>query len=97
MLREAIQACAALFVVGALLLTALFPPAWPALLVAAFLALGIFYERLFYRGAGVPAGGGWQETDERFRDEESGALVTVWFNPATGERRYVDQGAAPPA
>lgn len=31
----------------------------------------------------------WVATDERFVDPESGRLVTVYFRPATGERRYV--------
>ena len=35
---------------------------------------------------------GWAPTAERFRDQESGAMVTVWFNAKTGERRYVEAG-----
>ena len=31
-------------------------------------------------------------TDERFVDPETGHLVTVWFDPITGERRYVADG-----
>jgi hypothetical protein len=31
----------------------------------------------------------WQATPERFVDPETGRPVTVFFNPATGERRYV--------
>jgi hypothetical protein len=31
----------------------------------------------------------WVATDERFVDPESGKLVTVYYRPATGERRYV--------
>lgn len=97
MLREAIRVCAGLFLLGAAALTAIEPAAWPCLAVAALLAVGVFYERTYYRGAAAPRGAGWQPTAERFRDEESGAMVTVWFNPATGERRYVEQGASPPA
>ena len=37
----------------------------------------------------APTGDGWQRTGEMFRDEESGAWVNVWFNPRSGERRYV--------
>ena len=37
-------------------------------------------------------GPGWAPTAERFRDTESGAMVTVWFNAKTGERRYVEAG-----
>jgi hypothetical protein len=31
----------------------------------------------------------WVQTDERFVDAESGKLVTVFYKPSTGERRYV--------
>ncbi len=33
-------------------------------------------------------GPGWERTGERFR-EPDGKVVDVWFNQATGERRYV--------
>jgi hypothetical protein len=38
----------------------------------------------------TPAGN-WHPTDEKFVDPESGKLVTVWFDPSTGERRYVSE------
>ena len=38
---------------------------------------------------GGPPGAGWVATKERFVDPESGKLVTVFYQPATGERRYV--------
>jgi hypothetical protein len=31
----------------------------------------------------------WIPTDERFVDPVSGKLVTVFYKPTTGERRYV--------
>ena len=31
----------------------------------------------------------WVPTNERFVDPESGSLVTVFYQPSTGERRYV--------
>jgi hypothetical protein len=31
----------------------------------------------------------WVATNERFVDPESGSLVTVFYQPSTGERRYV--------
>lgn len=34
-------------------------------------------------------GAGWISTEERFVDPESGRLVTVFYKPSTGERRYV--------
>src|SRR5207253_10841711 len=38
---------------------------------------------------GRPPGAGWVATNERFVDPESGKSVTVFYQPATGERRYV--------
>jgi hypothetical protein len=57
---------------------------------AAVLLGGVAIERWRYKRLGTtPAGAGWQTTGERFLDPESGLLVTVYFNPTTGERRYV--------
>ena len=57
---------------------------------AAVLILGLLVERWRYRElAGTRPGPGWEKTGERFVDPETGKLVTVWFHPATGERRYV--------
>jgi hypothetical protein len=97
MLRTAIQAFAFLALLCAMVLVVVEPMAWPALVGAGLLALGTLWERFYYRGGTVHGQGGrWQATPERFLDEESGSLVTVWFNPVTGERRYVEQGGAPP-
>lgn len=96
MLRTAIQVFAFLFLICAMVLVVVEPMAWPALAAAGLLVLGTLWERFYYRGS-ERGGPGWQATAERFLDEESGGLVTVWFNPATGERRYVEQGAPPPA
>ena len=96
MLRTVILAFAFLWLVCAMVLVVVQPMAWPALAAAGVLVLGTLWERFYYRGS-ERGGAGFQATQERFLDEESGRLVTVWFNPATGERRYVDQGAPPPA
>lgn len=92
MLRDLIQGFAILQLLAAILVFALVPPAWPFLLWAGLMAAAVFYERTLSRGAGVPRGPGWAPTAERFRDTESGAMVTVWFNAKTGERRYVEAG-----
>jgi hypothetical protein len=48
------------------------------------------FERWRYkRLTGSRPGPGWVATDERFVDPESGKLVTVYYHPSTGERRYV--------
>ena len=47
------------------------------------------------RAGGDPAGTalppGFRRTDERFLDPSTGVLMRVWFDPATGERRYVPE------
>lgn len=64
---------------------------WPMLILPAVLVAGILFERVHYRGnASEPLDPNWRPTNERFLDEASGRPVTVWFNAATGERRYVD-------
>jgi hypothetical protein len=91
-MRTIASAIAGLSAAGALALAAL--GAVPAALALAgwalVLCLALVIERWRYRGlAGARPGPGWEETGERFLDPETGRLVTVWFHPATGERRYV--------
>jgi hypothetical protein len=67
-----------------------FPPAALLALWAAVLLVGLLIERWRYkRLSTVPPGSDWQRTDERFVDPETGKLVTVYFQPTTGERRYI--------
>ena len=37
----------------------------------------------------APPGPGWQRTEERFVDPNTGETLEVWFDPASGERAYV--------
>ena len=54
------------------------------------LLIGAVFERYRYQRLLTRApGAGWQATEERFIDPETGKTVTVFFNAATGERRYV--------
>ena len=56
----------------------------------AILAGGVLVERWRYQLlADNGPGRDWVATPERFVDAETGRLVTVFFNPTTGERRYV--------
>jgi hypothetical protein len=54
------------------------------------LLFALLVERWRYKplSSGRP-GTDWVPTDERFVDPESGQLVTVFYKPSTGERRYV--------
>ncbi len=90
---------AALLVVGVILLVsaAAFAHAGCGLGVSLRLALpglllmaAILFERWRYKHvAGSRPGPEWVATDERFVDPESGKLITVYYQPSTGERRYV--------
>jgi len=88
-------------IVGAVLLTisligvlagsvALIPPA----AIGALLVLGVLVERYIYKPIEEATPGlGWDKTAERFTDPRSGKDVTVYFNPRTGQRRYVAEGS----
>jgi hypothetical protein len=65
----------------------------PVLLVVGVVAVvTALAEPIYGRASGRPTGSNWRPTDERFVDPETGKAVTVWFNPPTGERRYVADG-----
>ena len=67
----------------------------PVLLIVGLVAIvTAFLEPIYGRAVGRAPAGDWRPTDEKFVDPESGRLVTVWFDPATGERRYVADGDA---
>ena len=56
----------------------------------ALITLGTIYERSTYKPlAEEPPGSGWVETGERFTDPETGKLVSVFYRPTDGERKYV--------
>ena len=82
---------------GALLLAALFLVTCgviaPAIYTGVFgvlLLVGLVFERWRYKPlTDARLGPDWVATDERFVDPETGKLVTVYYHPATGERRYV--------
>lgn len=68
-------------------------PAIPFLIAGVVIVVTALVEPVYGRLTGrPPLSGEWRATDERFIDPETGRLVTVWFDPKTGERRYVDSG-----
>ncbi len=91
MLRNGVLALAALTTLAGVLLIAVAGPAAIQLLVFGVLLLvGTVFERVVYkRVAPGPPGGRFQRTAERFHDPATGAPVTVYADPATGERAYV--------
>lgn len=91
MLRIVVLVAAGIFLTAAVIGFAIDPMTWPTLAVAIVMMLGIVFERLRYGAAQrPPTDGAWQETSERFIDDASGKAVSVWFDPATGQRRYVE-------
>jgi hypothetical protein len=66
-------------------------PGIQALSVGGIVALGILFERWRYRKPEAPTDARWQPTDERFIDPATGRNVEVFYDPASGERRYVER------
>jgi hypothetical protein len=94
MLRGAVLLVMILFLLGSLYAVGQDLAAWPMLLVAGLFVAGTLFERFHYRGS-ESVDGDWQPTAEKFLDERSGRPVTVWFNPRTGGRRYVEANDEP--
>src|SRR5436189_4661907 len=91
-LRTAIYAIGSLLAAGAIALALLGCIAAAAGLAgwALILIIGLLIERWRYKPlAERSPGPDWTVTDERFVDPETGKLVTVYYHPASGERRYV--------
>ena len=60
---------------------------WGVLLIA-----GTAFERVIYKRTLLARPGhGWERTTERFVDAQTGQPVTVYVEPATGERAYVQE------
>jgi hypothetical protein len=88
--RGVVLAVAILILVACLVAIASGVPIYGLTIVMAVICTGLAIERRFY-GANTDQrpGPGWQETSEQFIDDSTGDHVRVWYNPATGERRYV--------
>jgi hypothetical protein len=81
---------AALLLIGALVMTHGAPGGLQALITGVILLGGVFFERAAYKPLETkPPADRFQRTPERFIDPETGAPVTVFIDPATGERTYV--------
>ena len=61
---------------------------------AALIVLGTVFDA-GYRGRRGSPHGQWQRTGEREIDHETGAIIEVWYDPLTGERRYEPAEHAP--
>lgn len=88
----------AVLVVAGVALGVASPAIGPAIFlgVAGIVVLaGTLLERTVYRRPDrtPPQGPDWQPTGERFRDPVTRVPVEVFYNAATGERRYVRAAA----
>jgi hypothetical protein len=62
----------------------------PFVVALAVLLFGLLFERYVYKPIRPDTPGPeWDKTPERFEDPRSGRPVVVYYNPRTGERRYV--------
>lgn len=97
MLRTALVVFAvALALAGVSLIVRGLPgPGAYALGLGALIVLGTVFERWRYRGNDTGPSAGWEPTGERFEDPETGKVVQVFYDPQSGERRYVSDSQPP--
>jgi len=97
MLRKVVLGFALLMLAAGLALLAVQPAnAFPLLMFGALLTLGTVFERWRYKQTKTAAAARGTATGERFIDTETGALMEVYYDAATGERTYVRVGGATP-
>ncbi len=91
MLRNLVLGLAGLLTVAGAVATAAVGPAGLSTLVCGLLLLvGTLFERVRYKRLATAAPDArFQATPERFVDAATGAPVTVYVDPKTGERAYV--------
>lgn len=88
----------AVAVAGAILLSRGLPgPGAYALGLGGLIVLGTLFERWRYRPNESHPGAGWEPTGERFQDPQSGKTLRVFYDPRSGERRYVSDSDPPPS
>ncbi len=91
MLRTLVLVAAMILLTIGVVATALDLASWPMVAGPLVLVIGIVFERARYGASRPrPQENGWVETPERFIDDASGRAMSVWYKPATGERRYTD-------
>lgn len=75
---------------AALIVTGVTLPGIQALVMGGLVIVGILCERRYRHDRRQPDGR-WQATGERFVDPTSGKDVEVYYDPQSGERRYVER------
>ena len=64
--------------------------------IGAIVVLATVFERWRYRNSPPSAGARWERTGERFADPSTGETMEVYYDPASGERRYLREGENAP-
>jgi hypothetical protein len=97
MLRLLVLAVGVLLVVSGLviLLCTVGGAGWPVLVMGIVVLLGTVFERWRYRTVEDAAPVQSQRTGESFLDPATGEPIQVYFDPRTGERRYVSDKDIP--
>jgi hypothetical protein len=92
MLRSAVLIIAAIVAAigAALILSGVTLPGIQAFVMGGLVVFGILFERR-YRHNNQQPDSRWQATGERFVDPTSGKDVEVYYDPKSGERRYVER------
>jgi hypothetical protein len=85
----------AIALTGMLLLMRGLPGGAQALGLGVVIVLGTLFERWRYRPRHSRPGTRWEPTGERFEDPETGKTVHVFYDPGSGERRYVNDPEPP--
>jgi hypothetical protein len=65
-----------------------------ALGLGGLIVLGTVFERRYRSNHALP-GPDWKPTGERFEDPQTGQTVQVFYDPGSGERRYVTDSQPP--
>ena len=93
MLRKAVLAFSTLLAgIGVyLLLKGITGPGVQALGVGIVIILGTLFERWRYTHNDRRLDARWQATGERFADPVTGKNIEVFYDPVSGERRYVER------
>ena len=93
-MRIILIAIGAVALVGGIasLAAGMFPPGFVFAFWGALLVLGTVFERVVYKATlAARPGAAWQRTAERFVDDQTGKPLTVYVEPVTGERAYVQE------
>ncbi len=64
-------------------------PDLPLFISGVVLTIAVLCERWRYVHKGHSHSERWQRTDECFEDPETGLIMDVFYDPASGERKYV--------